>query len=107
MTMTTDSDYSREIRFSALSSRRPIDLTGFQLEMVIKAQRGAAVPLMTLTLGAGLTITDAAEGAVVMELTAQQMAQIGAGQRVWGIYRVDGARRLALATGKMIVREGL
>jgi hypothetical protein len=32
---------------------------------------------------------------------------IGAGDRVWGLYRTDGGRRLALATGKMRVLQGV
>jgi hypothetical protein len=32
---------------------------------------------------------------------------IGAGDRVWGLYRTDGGRRLALATGKMRVQQGV
>jgi hypothetical protein len=105
MPILTGSDYSREIRFT--SGEAPLDLTGFALELVIKARRGIAPALVTLTIGDGLSIADPADGRVVMSLTAAQTTAIGAGERLWAIYRCDGGRRLCLASGRVRVRRGL
>lgn len=105
MPILTGSDYSREIRFT--DGAGPLDLTGCGLELVIKARRGDAPPLVTLTIGAGLEVADPASGRAVMTLTAEQTSAIGAGDRLWAIYRCDGGRRLCLASGRMRVRRGL
>lgn len=107
MPILTNSDYDREIRLRSRSSGAAVDLTDFALELVIKAQRGDLVALATLAIGSGLAVPAPASGCVELSLTAQQTDAIGAGDRVWGLYRVDGGRRLALATGKMRVTEGV
>jgi hypothetical protein len=56
---------------------------------------------------AGLTIIDALGGRAATSLTAAQVDAIGAGDRVWGLYRTDGGKRLALATGRMRVLQGV
>jgi hypothetical protein len=105
MSILTGSDYSREIRFT--SGTAPLDLTGCGLEMVIKARRGDAPALVTLTIGDGLDLADPVNGRVTMSLLAAQTTLIGAGDRLWAIYRCDGGRRLCLASGRMRVRRGL
>jgi hypothetical protein len=107
MPILTGSDYSREIRFQSRATKQAIDLTGFDLQMCIKAERSDLSALLVLGLGSGLTITDAVGGKVAMALTAAQTTLIGAGDRVWGLYRTDGGKRLALATGKMRVSQGV
>lgn len=107
MPILTGSDYFREIRFQARTNKQPVDLTGFDLQMCIKAQRSDQAPLLVLGLNSGLTVTDAAGGKMTLALTAAQTTLIGAGDRVWGLYRVDGDKRLALATGKMRVMQGV
>jgi hypothetical protein len=107
MPILTGSDYAREIRFQSRATKQAIDLTGFDLQMCIKAQRSDLAALLTLGLGSGLTITDAAGGKVALALTAAQTSLIGPGERVWGLYRIDGGKRLALATGKMRVLQGV
>lgn len=106
MPILTGSDYDREIQFRT-RSKQPVDLTGFDLQMCIKAQRSDAAPLLVLALGAGLTLLDAAAGRVALSLTAAQTSAIGAGERVFGLYRTDNGRRLALATGRMRVQLGV
>lgn len=103
----TGSDYSRTLRLASRANRLPIDLTGQTFELVVKAKRDDSARLACLTLGAGLTVADPATGCVTLALTAQQTSAIGAGERVWALYRTDGGRRLALASGKMMVREGV
>jgi hypothetical protein len=107
MPILTGSDFDRDIRLLKSSDKSPIDLTGFDLQLCIKTRRGDAQALLLLSLGNGLAISDAANGLIALSLTAQQTTDIGAGPRVWGLYRVDGGRRLALATGRMIVRHGV
>jgi hypothetical protein len=74
---------------------------------VVKATRDAADRLACLTIGAGLTVADPTTGCICMALTADQTSAIGAGDRVWALYRTDGGHRIALASGKMMVREGV
>lgn len=107
MPILTNSDYQRGIRLASRSSKQPIDLTGFGFELVVKAQRGAAEALLTLTVGAGLTVPDPAAGIVQIAMTAQQTGDVGEGERVWALFRTDGGRRLCLASGKMIFRQGV
>lgn len=107
MPIFTKSDYSRVLRLANRTTRQPIDLTGFAFELVVKAKRDDAQPLASLMLGAGLAVTDCSSGCVSMALTALQTSAIGAGDRFWALYRTDGGRRLCLASGKMIVREGV
>lgn len=107
MPILTGSDYDRDIRVLSHATKAPVDLTGFAIEMVVKAQRGDAVALLTLAIGSGLAVAAPTNGTITLSLTAAQTSLIGAGDRVWGLYRVDGGRRLALATGKMRVLEGV
>jgi hypothetical protein len=55
MPILTGSDYQRDIRVLRQADKSPIDLTGFDLQMCIKAQRGDAQALLVLSLGNGLT----------------------------------------------------
>jgi hypothetical protein len=107
MPILTGSDYAREIHCRSRSTRQPVDLTGFDLQMCIKAQRGDPSPLLVLGRDNGLTISDAPGGVVTLALSAAQTTLLGPGDRVWGLYRTDGGKRLALATGKMRVTQGV
>jgi hypothetical protein len=107
MPILTGSDYAREIRLQRRSDKSPVSLAGFDLQLCVKAQRGDAQALLVLSIGNGLTVTDAAAGKVTLELTAAQTTAIGAGDRVWGLYRTDAGKRLALATGRMRVLQGV
>lgn len=107
MPIFTRSDYSRTLRLANKATRQPVDLTGFTFELVIKATRDAAARLACLANGAGLTVPAPTTGCITMTLSADQTSAIGAGDRVWALYRTDGGRRLALASGKMTVREGV
>lgn len=107
MSILTGSDYQRDIRLQRRSDKAPIDLTGFDLQMCVKVRRGDAQALLTLAVGSGLTIAAPASGVITLALTAAQTTAIGAGDRVWGLYRTDGGRRLALATGTMRVLQGV
>jgi len=104
MAILTKSDWSGQILLK--SAGAALDLTGFTFDFVIKARRSASSALVTLTVGNGLTV-DAAAGKVTIVLTAAQTSAIGSGDRYFALYRTDGGRRLALVSGKMIVREGV
>lgn len=107
MPIFTRSDYARTLRLADRTTKAPIDLTGFEFEFVVKAKRDDADPVLTLTLGGGLSCPDPGSGGLQLALTADQTTAIGAGNRVWALFRTDGGRRLVLASGKMVVREGL
>lgn len=107
MPIFTGSDFARAIRLVDRSSGQPVDLTGFEFELCIKRQTKDAVALAELSMGNGLAVPDPSDGRVLMTLTAAQTTEIGAGGRVWALYRTDGGRRLPLASGKMIVRKGI
>lgn len=107
MPIFTRSDYSRGIALKSRANGQPIDITGYAFELVVKAKRDDGSPLLCLTMGAGLSVPNSADGRVIMALTAEQTTAIGAGERVWALYRTDGAQRLCLASGKMTVREGV
>lgn len=107
MPILTGSDYQRDILLLKKSDKSPLDLTGFDLQLCVKAQRGDALALLTLALGNGLTVANPASGTITLALTAAQTTAIGPGVRVWGLYRTDGGHRLALATGQMRVLQGV
>jgi hypothetical protein len=107
MPILTGADYQRDIRLLKQSDKSPVDLTGFALQLCIKAQRGDAQALLVLTLGSGLTVADPTTGTITLAMTAAQTTAIGVGSRVWGLYRTDGDRRVAIATGQMRVQQGI
>jgi hypothetical protein len=107
MAILTGSDFAREIRLQKSSDKSAVDVTGFDLQLCIKARRGDVRVLLLLSIGSGLAVSDATNGRLTLSLSAEQTTAIGAGPRVWGLFRVDGGRRLALATGKMTVRQGV
>jgi hypothetical protein len=107
MPIMTGCDYQRDIRLQRQSNKAPVDLTGFDLELCVKAQRGDGQALLVLALGDGLAIADPTAGVVTLDMSCDHTDAIGAGDRVWGLYRIDGARRLPLATGKMHVQQGI
>lgn len=90
------------------ATRAPIDVSGWALEMVVKAKRADTDPLLTLsTAQGGLSLDPATPGRIIIQMTALQTCAIGAGNRVFAIYRVDGGQRLAVLTGRLSLLEGV
>jgi hypothetical protein len=106
----TKADYTKGFTLRSRASKAPIPLAGWALEMVVKATRDAVAPLLTITSapGGGITIDAASVGRFVIAITADQMTDaIGAGDRVFAIYRTDGGQRSRIMSGRMTVREGI
>lgn len=52
------------------------DLTNFTIAMQIRETKAAATTLISLSIGAGITITDATNGIFTVEITAAQTAAL-------------------------------
>lgn len=109
MSIFTKADWSRGVTLRSKATRAPIPIVGWALEMVVKATRADQVALLRLTTdtGGGLVIDPASPGRFQINMRADQTAAIGAGGRVFAIYRTDGGSRALLMSGRMNVAEGV
>lgn len=108
MAIYTKADYSRGVTLRARATRQPIPIAGWALEMVIKATRAAAEPLLTLSTANGkLALDPAAPGRFIIQMTETDTNAIGAGDKVFAVYRTDGGQRARVLSGRLVVREGV
>lgn len=108
MALQTHADWSRGVVLRSRATRGPIDLSGWSLELVVKAKRADDAPLLTLsTDSGGLELDPTATGRFIISMSAQQTGDLGAGERVFAVYRTDGGRRQCVLSGRMIVKEGV
>lgn len=108
MAIYTKADYSRGVTLRHRSTRQPIPLTGWALEMVIKDRRADVAPLLTLSTANGqLTLDPDNVGRFIIAMNANETTAIGAGDKVFAIYRVDGGQRTRVLSGRLVVREGI
>lgn len=103
--MQTKSDFAIEI--TVRSAGVAVDITGWALEMDIRQNNALGALLLVLTTGAGLALTAPTQGKFSIFMSAAQTTVIGAGDRVFAIYRTDGGQRLAIITGRLSVQEGV
>lgn len=108
MSIFTKADWSRGVTLRSKATRAPISLAGWALEMVVKATRADDAALATLsTANGGLVIDSVASGRFEILMTAEQTTAIGAGDRVFAIYRTDNGQRQRLMSGRLTVAEGI
>lgn len=83
---------------------KPRDITGWTLQLRVFDDRGGAV-LLTLTLGAGITLTDATAGDFMIVLTATHTGTtLGAGSFWYDLWRTDSGSETPMAEGTLLVR---
>lgn len=108
MAIYTKADYSRGVTLRDRATRQPIPIAGWALEMVIKNTRADAAALLTLsTATRGLTLDAVNTGRFVIAMTKDDTTAIGAGDKVFAIYRTDGGQRVRVLSGRLVVREGV
>ncbi|OAI46891.1 hypothetical protein AYO44_10570 [Planctomycetaceae bacterium SCGC AG-212-F19] len=76
-------------------------ITGWSLQFTLRKQFGDATPLVTKTTGAGITITDAANGVFKVTLASADTANLDLRAYVYDIQRTDTGNRTVLTTGNL------
>lgn len=80
------------------------DITAWGLAFTLKA-RGGTAALLTLTVGDGITVTDAEEGTFLVRVTGAQTEALTADQYRWDVWRTDGDYPAVLVYGTLTVGE--
>lgn len=95
------------IELTLTSNGDPLDLgTATDIELRIKARAGTDdedASVILLTVGDGLTITDAADGVLVADIPAAALATPGA--RWWRIDATVAGRRRTAMSGPLWVKD--
>lgn len=108
MAIYTKADYSRGVTLRDRATRQPIPIGGWALEMVIKAKRSDVAALLTLsTATRGLALDPLQPGRFIITMTPDDTNAIGAGDKVFAVYRTDGGMRVRVLSGRLVVREGI
>ena len=79
------------------------NITGWTLTFSIKKQYGDAAALLTKTVGAGITIIDAANGVFQIALASADTAALETRQYVFDIQRTNSGSRTVLTIGNITV----
>jgi hypothetical protein len=79
------------------------NITGWTLRFSLKKQYADAAALITKSSGAGLTITDAANGVFKVTLTSADSAALDLGNYVYDIQRIDSSSRTVLTIGNLTI----
>jgi hypothetical protein len=77
------------------------NITGWSLQFTVRKQYGDATALITKTVGAGITITDATNGVFKVAIANGDTANLAPGAYVYDIQRIDAGFRTVLSTGTM------
>lgn len=109
MAAFTKADFTAPFALRHKADKAPVDVTGWGLEFVVKATRASVDPLFraTTAINPAAFSIDAPAGLIAIKIAAASMDAIGAGERVFGLYRTDGGRRERIATGRLNVLEGV
>lgn len=67
------------------------------------ARRSSATPILELSMGAGIVISNAAEREYTISLTAEQTALLTPGHYRWYTKRVDDGVEAVLGTGPCVI----
>lgn len=82
-----------------------LNLIGAQIHMQVEDRAGASV--LSLSVGSGLTITDAAQGHFQIDVDAAQMVSVPSGTYAYDLLiEIDGLRLVA-ARGVVLVQQGI
>lgn len=83
----------------------PVDLTAYEAaNFVIREHVEDSAVLLTLTVGAGITL-GGADGTITIDMTATQASSLTVGDNVYELELIDGATVIGFATGKAVVYE--
>lgn len=77
-------------------------VAGWVMEFTLR-RRGAAVPLLTKTTGAGVTCTDAVNGVWEVAIAAGDTEDLKPGLPDWSLWRVDDGSESPVAYGTCTV----
>tara|TARA_R110000851_G_C13089506_1_gene566730 strand:+ start:1209 stop:1574 length:366 start_codon:yes stop_codon:yes gene_type:complete len=84
-----------------------LDITGATIEMQVRENAKSATPLIDLSIGSGITITDAANGTFLVEVTPAQTILLPAPKSVMydlDIVRTQDNKRVTLLVGTVTIR---
>lgn len=79
----------------------PTNITGWSLQFTLRKQYGDAAALLTKTIGAGITVTDATNGVFKVALASADSAGLELKAYVYDIQRTDAGNRTVLTIGNL------
>jgi len=85
----------------------PVDLTGADLRLMVRESEDAAATLLSLTVGAGITLTVPTEGQFVVEVAKATMNAIAPGVYPFDVVQVNGATWTRYFGGELAVGKGI
>ncbi len=85
----------------------PVDLTGADLRLMVRVADDAVATLLSLTVGAGITITVPTEGQFVVDVAKATMEAIAPGVYPFDVVMVSGAVWTRLFGGDLAVGQGV
>jgi hypothetical protein len=76
-------------------------ITGWTLQFTVRKQYGDLTALVTKTIGAGITITDATNGVFKITLASADTSGFDLRAYVYDIQRIDAGNRTVLTIGNL------
>lgn len=77
------------------------NITGWSLQFTLRKNYGDATALVTKTVGAGITVTDATNGVFKITLASADTANLALGNYVYDVERTDVGNRTVLSIGNL------
>ena len=74
-------------------------ISGWSLQFTLRKNYGDPTPLLTKTIGAGITVTDAVNGVFTIALANADTANLAPGAYVYDIERTNAGNRTVLTIG--------
>lgn len=81
----------------------PDNITGRQYEVVIHAAPGDGTPLLTYTVGSGITIPTGTDGLLQTTIPVADLTTLGPGDFVYYVRRTDTGLKSVVTKGKFSV----
>lgn len=85
----------------------PVDLTGADLRLQVRASADASTPLLSLTVGAGITLTVPTEGLFLVSVQKATMEAIPPGLYPFDVVEVTGADWIRYGGGELEIGQGV
>lgn len=107
MSFWTNSDWYQV--FSVKDGGVPVDITGKNLAISLRASASDSSTLIDMSTGAGtLTITDGPAGLFAVDVPNTQSSAVPAGNHYWDLVEDKGnGRQSRIAGGRWLVRKGI
>lgn len=75
------------------------NITGWSLQFTLRRYYGDAAAVLTKTIGAGITVTDATNGVFKVSIASADTANLTPGVYVYDVERADAGNRTVLTIG--------